>query len=125
MGCTYFLILEWEPAFTGGTENEHVLFLNQVLSTSRVRDIPGKIPGDIPGFPSSKPKENKLSREGTNFSTLTPSRGTHPTRQSPGPKVSMFSLFSFLSLRLPAKVACKKALFLTGKASFPGKHLYV
>ena len=39
-----------------------------------VRDIPAKFAGH-PRFPSSKPKEDKLSRESTNFSATTPSRG--------------------------------------------------
>ena len=40
-----------------------------------------------PKFLSSKPKEDKLSRESTNFSATTPSREVpHPTGRSPDPK---------------------------------------
>ena len=50
-----------------------------------VRDIPARFP-EHPSFPPSKPKEDKLSREGTNFSTPTPSQGRplpHPTISGP------------------------------------------
>ena len=58
-----------------------------------VRDIPAKIPG-YPRFFSSKPKEDKLSREGTKFSTPTPSHGRPPPHRAvSGPKKLIFVLF--------------------------------
>ena len=59
-----------------------------------VRDIPAKFLGH-PRFLSSKPKEDKLSREGTNFSATTPSRGRPPTphRAVSGPEKLIFVLF--------------------------------
>ena len=47
----------------------------------RIRDIPAKFPGH-PRFLPFKSKEDKLSREGTNFSATTRSSGRpHPTGQ--------------------------------------------
>ena len=49
----------------------------------QVRDMPAK----FAGHPSSKPKEEKLSRAGTNFSATTPSRGRPSShREVSGPK---------------------------------------
>ena len=60
------------------------------------RDIPAKFPGH-PTFPPSKPKENKHSREGTNFLTPTPSRGRPPPHPAvSGPK----TLISVLLLKI-------------------------
>ena len=58
-----------------------------------VRDIPAKFPGH-PGFLSSKPKEDKVSRAGTKFSATTPSRGRPPPHRAvSGPKNLIFVLF--------------------------------
>ena len=79
-------------------------FFTQTFSTPPgVRDIPAKFPG-YPRFLSSKPKEDKLSREGTNFSATTPSRGRPPLhREVSGPKklifVLVFSLTDFVSFK--------------------------
>ena len=60
-----------------------------------VRDIPAKFPGH-PRFLSSKPKEDKVSREGTKFSATTPSRGRPPPHRAvSGPKNLIFVLFFF------------------------------
>ena len=54
---------------------------------------PAKILGH-PGFLPSRPKEDKLSREGTNFSTTTPSRGRPPPHPvGSRPKKLIFVLF--------------------------------
>ena len=58
-----------------------------------VRDIPAKFPGH-PGFLSSKPKEDKVSRAGKKFSATTPSRGRPPPHRAvSGPKNLIFVLF--------------------------------
>ena len=77
-----------------GTKNEHELCLHKLFWTPPgVRDIPAKFPG-YPRFLSSKPKEDKLSREGTKFSTPTPSRGRPPSHRAvSGPKKLIFVLF--------------------------------
>ena len=63
------------------------------LNTPRGRDIPAKFPGH-PRVLSSKPKEDKLSREGTNFSATTPSRGRPPPHRAVSrPKKIIFVLF--------------------------------
>ena len=68
-------------------------FCTNFLNTPRVRDIPAKFPGH-PRFISSKPKEDKLSRESTNFSATTPSRGRPPPHRAvSGPKKLIFVLF--------------------------------
>ena len=61
------------------------------------QNIPAKFPGH-PRFLPSKPKEDKLSREGTNFSTPTPSGGRPPPQPAvSGPKkVNLCALFSCL-----------------------------
>ena len=75
-------------------------FCTKFLNTPRVRDIPAKFPGH-PRFLSSKPKEDKLSREGTKFSATTPSRGRPPPHRAvSGPKKLIFVLF-FLSWIAP------------------------
>ena len=57
---------------------------------------PGKIPGTSQIL-SSKPKEDKLSRESTNFSATTPSRGRPPPHRAVSrPKKFVFVLFFFL-----------------------------
>ena len=54
-----------------------------------LRDIPAK-----PQILPSKPKEDKLSSEGTNSSTTTPSRGRPPPHRAvSGPKELIFVLF--------------------------------
>ena len=65
-----------------GNEKCARTFFAQTFCTSRQNswDIPAK-------FLSSKPKEDKLSREGTNFSTTTPSHGRPPPHRAvSGPK---------------------------------------
>ena len=66
------------------------------LHTPGVRDIPAKSPGH-PRSLSSKPKEDKLSRESTNFSATTlRMEDPHPTGRPPDPKS-----YSFCSFFLP------------------------
>ena len=63
-----------------------------------VRDIPAKILGH-PWFLPSKPKEDKLSREGTKFAATTPSRGRPPPYRAGGlrtQKVNLCAPFSCL-----------------------------
>ena len=73
-----------------GPKNEHDFFWT---STPKGPGHPGK----LPGLPPSKPKQNKLSREGTNFSTPTPSCGRPPSHPAVSrPKKLIFVLF-FLS----------------------------
>ena len=64
-------------------------FLHKLFEHPRGPGHLGKIPGTSQA-PPSKPKEDKLSREGTNFSTPTPSRGRPP----PHPAVSPAGRFS-------------------------------
>ena len=87
------------PHFIGNEKCARTFFLAQTFWTPpRVRDIPAKFPGH-PRFLSSKPKEDKLSRAGTNFSATTPRvEDPHPTRRSPDPKVNLCALFSCLIL---------------------------
>ena len=74
-----------------------------------VRDIPAKIPGH-PRFLPSKPKEDKLSREGTSFSAPTSSRGRPPPHRAvSGPKELIFVLFF---LFLPDKRVVSKRVVL-------------
>ena len=72
------------------------------LNTPSVQDIPAKFQGTshIPPF---KTKEDKLSRQGTNFSATTPSRGRPPPHRAvSGPKQLIFVLF-FLAWTLTRK----------------------
>ena len=67
---------------------------------SAVQDILAKFLRH-PGIPPSKPKENKLSKEGTNFFTPTPSRGRPPSHPAvSGPKKLVFVLFFWHPARL-------------------------
>ena len=78
-------------------------FCTDFLNTPKAPGDPCKIPGH-PRFLPSKPNEHKPSREGTNFSSPTPSRGRpppHPTVS--GPKKLMFVLF-FLARTLGASL---------------------
>ena len=73
------------------------LFAQTFWTPPGVRDIPVKLPGH-PRLLSSKPKEDKFSREGTNFSATTPSRGRPPPHRAvSGPKKLISVLFSFLT----------------------------
>ena len=76
------------------------------LNTPSGPGHPGKFQG-YPRFPPSKPNENKLSREGTNFSTPTPSRGRPPI--PPGnlraQKVNLCALLTCLNGRLAQESA--------------------
>ena len=79
-----------------GPRDEHKLPCTKCMNTPRVRDIPAKFLGH-PKFLSSKPKEDKLSREGTDFSTTTPSCGRPPPHPAvSGPKNLIFVFFFFL-----------------------------
>ena len=70
------------------------------LNTPKGRDVPAKFPG-LPRFFSSKPKETKLSREGTNFSATTPSRGRPPPHRAvSGPRKLIFVFFFLAWLNL-------------------------
>ena len=71
------------------------IFMGAGIFLTKVRDIPPQLPGH-PRFPPSKPKENKLLRAGTNFSTTTPSRGgppPHPAVSGPKKLKSLCSFF--------------------------------
>ena len=70
------------------------LFFSQTFwKPPGVRDIPAKFPGH-PGFLSSKPKEDKVSRAGTKFLATTPSRGRPPPHRAvSGPENLIFVLF--------------------------------
>ena len=81
--------LQW----LGNEKCGRTFFAQTFWTPPGVRDTPAKFPGH-PRFVSSKPKENKLSREGTNFSATTPSRGRPPPdRTFSGPKKLIFVLF--------------------------------
>ena len=70
------------------------VYPGEIPRTSRQnpRDMPAKSPGHS-RFSSSKPKKNKLSREGTIFLTTTPlSGGSPPHPAGSGPKMSIFLL---------------------------------
>ena len=76
-------------------------FCTNFLNTPGVRDIPAKFLGH-PRFLSSKPKDDKLLRAGTNFSSTTPSRGRPPPQPAvSGPKKLIFVLFFCLVLEQP------------------------
>ena len=86
-----------------------------------VRDIPAKFPGHPRFFPS-KPKENKLSRKGTNFSTTTPSRGRPPPRRAvSGPQKLIFVLFFLAWAKGAEKASCGETVVQKGflKSPFP------
>ena len=72
----------------------HELFFAQTFGTPPgVRDIPAKFTGH-PRLISSKSKEDKLSREGTNFSATTPSHGRPPPHRAVSrPQKLIFVLF--------------------------------
>ena len=72
----------------------------------RVWDIPAKFP-KRPRFLPSKPKEDKLLREGPNFSTTTPFRGRHPPHPAvSGPK-KLISVLFFLAWQMGGQnVSC-------------------
>ena len=77
----------------GNEECARTFFAQTFWRPPGVRDIPAKFPGH-PRFLSSKPKKDKLSREGTKFSATTPSRGRPPPDQVvSGPKKLIFVLF--------------------------------
>ena len=63
-----------------------------------VRDIPAKLPVH-PRFLPAKPKQDKLSRKGTNLSTTTTSRGRPPPHRVVSGKFYFCVLFSCLILR--------------------------
>ena len=65
----------------GKEKSARTCFAQTFRTPPGVRDIPAKFLGH-PRFLSSKPKENKLSREGTNFSATTPSRGRPPPHRA-------------------------------------------
>ena len=68
-------------------------FLHKLLDHPQGPGHPSKFSGR-PRFLSSKRKEDKLSREGTNFSATTPSRGRpQPHWAVSGPKKLIFVLF--------------------------------
>ena len=86
----------------GSEKCAQTFFCTSFSNTAKGPGHPGKIPGTsqmmIPLF--EKPKEDKLSREGTNFSATTPSRGRPPPHRAvSGPKKLIFVLF-FLALIL-------------------------
>ena len=75
-------------------------------------------PSEIPGTSqilSSKPKEDKLSREGTNFSATTPSRGRPPPGGLRTQKVNLCALLSFLKLIQKTREGCGCPKLLAGK----------
>ena len=77
----------------GNEKRARSFFAQTFWTPPGVRDIPAKFPGH-PGFLSSKPKEDKVSRAGTKFSATTPSRGRPPPHQAvSGPKNLIFVLF--------------------------------
>ena len=86
---------------------------------------PGKIPGH-PRFLPSKSKEDKLSREGTNFSATTPSRGRPPPHWAvSGPKKLIFVPFfgkkSVLGMRpfcLQLEASCLQLSFFAYNCIF-------
>ena len=86
----------------GERKNAHEFSWTNFVNTlgSEVRDIAAKFPGH-PRFLFSKPKEDKLSRESTNFSATTHSRGKTPTPPhwavSRPKKVNLCVFFSCLS----------------------------
>ena len=97
-----------------------------------VQDIPAKSPGH-PRFlpPKKRPKEDKLSREGTNFSTTTPLRGRPPPDQAvSGPNKLIFVLFFLLleclELRRSRHVSLREATTDARKGAvwrrFKGQH---
>ena len=107
-------IPKWSAWLAGGlfewSETCARTFFAQTFWTPpRVRDIPAKIPGH-PRFLTSKPKEDKLSREGTNFSATTPLRGRPPPHRAvSGPKKLIFVLF-FLAWNLNGANVYKKVV---------------
>ena len=98
-----------------GTENKHKFFLQRLFEHPRGSGHPCKIPGtyQVP----SKPKEDKLSREGTNFR---PPPFAWKTPTPPGslrtPKVNLCVLFSFLT-RIISQTFYTKAFLNPG--SYP------
>ena len=80
----------------GNEKCAKIFFAQTFWTPPKVRDIPTKFPGH-PRFLYSKPKEDKLSREGTNFSATTPSLGRPPPHRAvSGPKKLIFVLISLL-----------------------------
>ena len=79
--------------FVGNGKCARSFFAQTFWTPPGVRDIPAKFPGH-PGFLSSKPKEDKVSRAGTKFLATTPSRGRPPPHRAvSGPKNLIFVLF--------------------------------
>ena len=79
--------------FLGNEECARTFFAQTFWTPPGVRDIPAKFPKH-PRFLSSKPKEDELSRESTNFLTPTPSRGRPPPHRAVSrPKKLIFVLF--------------------------------
>ena len=82
----------WFPSL-GKEKCARSFFAQTFWTPPGVRDIPAKFPGH-PGFLSSKPKEDKVSRAGTKFSATTPSRGRPPPHRAvSGSKNLIFVLF--------------------------------
>ena len=105
----------------GNEKCARIFFAQTFWTPPGVRDIPAKFPGH-PGFLSSKPKEDKVSRAGTKFSATTPSRGRSPPHRAvSGPKKLIFVLFfrawpegKFTPFSLGGKIIPQKMFRLFG-----------
>ena len=84
-----------DTASIGKEKRTRTFFAHMFCTPAGVRDIPANFPGH-PRFLSSKPMEEKLSKEGTNFS-VTHSRGRPPPHRavSRPKKVYLCALFFF------------------------------
>ena len=88
----------------GNEKCARTLFLHKLFEHPQGSRTSQQNSRDVPRLLSSKPKEDKLLREGTNFSAATPSRGRPPShRVVSGPKKLIFVLF-FLAWLKSSKV---------------------
>ena len=93
----------------GNEKCARTFFAQTFRTPPGVRDTPAKFSGH-PGFLPSKPKEDKLLREGTNFSATAPSRGRPPPHWAvSGPKEVIFVLFFLPDHQKRSKIEARTA----------------